>query len=467
MNNYKDFDERLKPLNRKEIRKQRFVLYWMQQSQRAEFNHALEFAVSQANDLKLPLLVIFGLSPNYPEANIRHYNFMLQGLAETQQYLERRGIKMIVRKGHPPEVVLEQSHLAAMIICDRGYLKHQKLWREQVASKAPCLLLQVESDVIIPVGWATRKAEYAARTIRPKIKKNLDRFLEPVSQISLKVDSLAIQIDQIDVSSIETVVSDLDINKEVSVVTSLFRGGTMQAKKRFEKFIDKNLEHYDKHSNQPQTDDISHMSLYLHFGQISPLYLALEVMKSDAPKDAKDAFMEQLAVRRELAINFVEYTPGYDQFDCVPEWARKTLREHRNDPRTYNYTVSQMECAQTHDEYWNASMLEMKYTGFMHNYMRMYWGKKILEWSKTPEDAFKTVLYLNNKYFIDGRDPNSYTSVAWLFGLHDRPFKERNIFGKVRYMAASGLERKCDIKAYVKKVKNRIAGWDNYFISCP
>jgi deoxyribodipyrimidine photo-lyase len=456
MNESTIFEDRLKPLNKKAIGPGQFVLYWMQQSQRAEFNHALEYAVRQANEHVLPLLVVFGLTRNYPEAKLRHYLFMVEGLAETQKTLEKRGIKMIVREGHPPDVALEQSQSAALVICDRGYLRHQKMWRDEFAVKAPCLVIQVESDVVVPVGRVSRKAEYAARTIRPRIKKNLDKYLKPVAEISLKADSLDIQIDEIDLGYPEIIIQNLGIDQEVLPVTPLFQGGTRQAKIRFEKFLNENLNRYDQNGNQPQTEDISYMSPYLHFGQISPVYLSLKVIDSGAEENAKDAFIEQLVVRRELAVNFVEYTSNYDQFEVIPEWAKKTLNEHRNDTRTFNYTDHKMENAQTHDEYWNAAMEEMKYTGFMHNYMRMYWGKKILEWSRLPEQAFRLALYLNNKYFLDGRDPNSYAGVAWLFGIHDRPFKERKIFGKIRYMAASGLERKCDIKSYVKKVKNRI-----------
>ena len=199
--------------------------------------------------------------------------------------------------------------------------------------------------------------------------------------------------------------------------------------------------------NQPQTDDISHMSPYLHFGQLSPLYLALQIKAAASRlKEAQEAYLEELIVRRELAMNFVNYTPKYDSYACLPQWAQKTLTQHRKDPREYVYTRSRLEEAETHDEYWNAAMREMKITGFMHNYMRMYWGKKILEWSKTPEHAFRTTLAINNKYFLDGRDPNSYAGVAWVFGVHDRAWFERPMFGKIRYMAASGLERKCDIQ---------------------
>jgi deoxyribodipyrimidine photo-lyase len=456
MDELTSFRARLKPLNQKGVVDGRFILYWMQQSQRAEWNHALEYAVTKANDYGLPLLVIFGLTNNYPDANLRHYTFMLEGLAETQKTLEKRGIKMIVQEGHPPDIVVEKSMSAALVICDRGYLIHQKNWRQEVAAKAHCHVIQVESDVVVPVGEVSTKAEYAARTIRPKIKKILDTFLMPFSEISLKVDSLGIHMDTLDLSAPKTVAQNLKTDHEVFAVTPLFQGGTKQARNLFEKFLHNSLEQYEKHGNQPQTDDISHMSPYLHFGQISPVYLALKVIDSGAGESVKDAFIEQLVVRRELAINYVENTNDYDQFDAIPQWAQKTLDEHRDDFRTTTYTRQEMENAETHDEYWNAAMLEMKYTGFMHNYMRMYWGKKILEWSKTPELAFKTALCLNNKYFLDGRDPNSYAGVAWLFGLHDRPFKERDIFGKVRYMAASGLKRKCDIQAYVDKVKKRI-----------
>jgi deoxyribodipyrimidine photo-lyase len=223
--------------------------------------------------------------------------------------------------------------------------------------------------------------------------------------------------------------------------------------KRFKKFTQDRLMLYAGNSNQPQTDDVSHMSPYLHFGQISPVYLALEVKKflKLYPQDT-EAYLEQLIVRRELAMNFAEFSKDYDTFTSIPVWAKKTLKEHASDSREYLYTPDKFERAQTHDEYWNAAMNEMKITGFMHNYMRMYWGKKVLEWSISPEEAFNTLMCLNNKYFLDGRDANSYTGVAWIFGLHDRAWGRREVFGTVRYMAASGLERKCDIKAYVKKI---------------
>jgi deoxyribodipyrimidine photo-lyase len=447
---------RIKVLNQKEMLPGDYVLYWMQQSQRAEENHALEYAIELANHLNLPPLVVFGLTDAYPEANLRHYCFMIEGLKETVSVLAKRGIKMIIRKGEPPLVALEIGENAAVIICDRGYLKHQRDWRQKVAIQSACRVVQVESDVVIPIEVVSDKAEYAARTIRPKIHRNLDSYLNGFENVQLKKNSNGLSIGGIDLKNLDALLSKMDLNRKVGSVTKFYKGGTLEAKKRFDNFISKRLKVYDSHSNQPQTDDISNMSPYLHFGQVSPLYLALTVKEHQKKTtDAVNikAFLEQLIVRRELSINFVYYTPDYDSYSCIPGWAKLTLAEHESDKRPYRYSFTQLEEAATHDRYWNAAMLEMKNTGFMHNYMRMYWGKKIIEWSHAPGKAFKKTLELNNKYFLDGRDPNSYTGVAWLYGIHDRAWQERPIFGKVRYMAATGLERKCDIEAYVKKVE--------------
>ena len=430
-----------------------FVLYWMQQSQRAEYNHALEYAVQQANKIDQRVLVVFGLMDDYPEANLRHYTFMLEGLQETRAALAKRGIKMVVQKGNPADVALSVGRNASLIVCDRGYLRHQRRWREKVARNADCRVAQIESDVVVPMEVVSNKAEYAARTIRPKIHKHLNDYLVGFKPAKIKKSSLNIQISGLDLTDAAAVAGKMSIDKSVLPVTAFFTGGTSAAKKIFREFLRQRFINYVDNRNQPQTDDISHMSKYLHFGQISPLYLALEILKTDRRlKNAREAYLEELIVRRELAMNFVYHTPKYDSYACLPPWAQKTLAEHKKDRREYLYTHRQLENARTHDEYWNAAMREMKTTGFMHNYMRMYWGKKILEWAKTPEQAYKTALALNNKYFLDGRDANSYAGVAWVFGMHDRAWFERPIFGKIRYMAASGLERKCDIQAYVDKV---------------
>jgi deoxyribodipyrimidine photo-lyase len=444
---------RIQLLNDADLAKGKYVLYWMQQSQRAEYNHALEYAIHKANRLGQGVLVAFGLTDDYPEANLRHYTFMLEGLQETRRTLAGRGIKMVVQKGAPAEIAVNLGRKASLIVCDCGYLRHQKAWRGQVARQADCRVVQVESDVIVPVRVVSDKAEYAARTIRPKIHKYLANYLNEFKPATIKQPSLNLDIQGLDLEDVDAVLQKLKIDRGVAAVTRFFTGGASQARQIFKSFLHQRLARYVDNRNQPQTDDISHMSPYLHFGQISPLYLALQINQTgDRLQAAKQAFLEEMIVRRELAMNFANYAPHYDSYQCLPNWARRTLAEHEKEPREYVYTRRQLENAQTHDEYWNAAMREMRFTGFMHNYMRMYWGKKILEWTKTPEHAFRTTLAINNKYFLDGRDANSYAGVAWVFGVHDRAWFERPIFGKIRYMAASGLERKCDIRGYVNKV---------------
>ena len=445
--------ERIAALNQKTVQAGEWVLYWMQQSQRPHDNPALEYAIARANRLDVPVLVVFALTDDYPEANLRHYRFMLEGLAETRQKLARRRIGLVVQKGDPVKVVGALAKRAALLVCDVGYTRHQRSWRAAISRKIACLCIAVEGDAVVPVGTASSKAEYAARTIRPRIRSHLARFLAPVPRYRPKKSSHDLEIKGLNLDDLDGILVSLDIDRRVPAVSQFFKGGAGEARKRLRTFVKDRLGHYAAHSNQPQTDDISHMSPYLHFGQISPVTLALEIAQATAiAAENRDAYQEELIIRRELAINFVYYTPDYDRYSSLPDWARRTLAAHAPDRRAHRYDRQALEEAATHDPYWNAAMLEMRTTGFMHNYMRMYWGKKILEWSPSPERAFNTTIALNNRYFLDGRDPNSYAGVGWVFGLHDRAWSEREIFGKVRYMAATGLEHKCDIQAYVAKV---------------
>jgi deoxyribodipyrimidine photo-lyase len=294
--------------------------------------------------------------------------------------------------------------------------------------------------------------------LRPGIEEHLDDFLVGPTPTKISKQSLNMKAEGLDLSDIEKVLDVMELDRSVGALSHLYRGGTSEAKKVFRRFLKDSFDAYTEHRNQPQTDDVSHMSKYLHFGQISSIWLALEARNASTKKDNIEAFVEELVVRRELSMNFVFYTPDYDSYANLPDWAKKTLEEHKDDGRKHTYTRKQLESAETHDEYWNAAMNEMVHTGYMHNYMRMYWGKKILEWSNTPEHAYRTTLYLNNKYFLDGRDPNSFANVAWVFGQHDRGWTEREVYGKVRYMSAGGLERKAKPEQYVEKIEKRIEG---------
>ncbi|MFN7138199.1 MAG: deoxyribodipyrimidine photo-lyase [Limisphaerales bacterium] len=444
-------DSRIKPLNQKPERPGKYILYWMQQSQRAEFNHALEFALQQANQRDLPLLVCFGLMDDYPEANVRQYRFMLEGLRETAQSLQKRWIKFVLSHGHPREIATRLADKAAIVVCDCGYLRHQKKWRQQLAASVACHVVQVESDVVVPVEEASDKQEFAARTIRPKIQTRLKDYLVELTPTRPR-KAFDFALDGLELSDLDGVMHRLKLDQSVPAVSHFFKGGSSEARKKLHRLLLHAFDQYAFCRNQPQTDHVSHLSMHLHFGQISPIEVALAVKNSEGNAESKKSFLEELIVRRELAQNFTEFANNYDTFEVLPRWAKQTLAEHRTDNRPILYTREELEAANTHDSDWNAAMLEMKYTGYMHNAMRMYWGKKILEWTRTPEEAFQTTLELNNRYFLDGRDPNAYANVAWVFGLHDRPWGERPIFGKVRYMNAAGLERKCDIKAYVQKV---------------
>ncbi len=442
--------ERVKPLNRKGIAEGRYVLYWMQASPRTEYNHALEYAILEANDLNKPLLVFFGLTENFPEANERHYYFMLQGLREVQSSLRERGIMMAIWQISPEFGALELAKEACLVVVDGGYLRIQKQWRKYAAERIDRSLVQVESDVIVPVEEASPKEEYAAATFRPKISRKLDYYLLPLRENYPRIDSLDLEFDSFDVQDVEKAISLLDIDRDVKPIDD-FHGGTREAKKHLQDFLKDKLDQYAELRNDPTQDYLSNMSPYLHFGQISPLYIALQVLATDSP--GKDAYLEELIVRRELSINYAYYSDQYDSLDGLPDWTKKTLREHAADSREYVYTLGDFEEARTHDPYWNAAQKEMVHQGKMHGYMRMYWGKKILEWMEKPEEAFRIALYLNNKYELDGRDANGFTGVAWCFGKHDRPWGERPIFGKVRYMSANGLRRKFDADGYVKKVE--------------
>lgn len=429
----------------------RYVLYWMQQSQRADFNHALEYAARCANDREQGLIVGFGLTDAYPDANERHYAFMLEGLAEVHGMLAERGIKFVVRKGAPDDVALDLAKDASLVVCDRGYLRHQRNWRRRVAAKSGRRVVQIEGDVVVPVETASDKVEFAARTIRPKLQRSWPDFLGGLEATKLAKASLPLDVTgDIDVQEPWKVLHALDIDRSVGR-TDRFIGGTTEARKHLRRFLQAGLAGYDDARNDPADPQCSNLSPYLHFGQISPVEIARKVSaaKSGTSSD-RESYLEELIVRRELAVNFVHFHADYDSFQCLPDWARKTLSEHEDDERPARYTRAELERAETDDAYWNAAMQEMLKTGYMHNHMRMYWGKKILEWCNTPEYAYSTALYLNNKYFLDGRDPNSYANVAWIFGLHDRPWQERPVFGKVRYMNAGGLKRKFDIEAYVR-----------------
>jgi len=432
----------------------RCVVYWMQRAQRGLDNPALDVAIHAASELRKPLAVFFGLHPKYPNANLRHYAFLVAGLAETKQRVEARNAAFIFRP-YPNHDLIRFCHEVkpCLVIGDENPMREPEGWRQSAARKLDVPFWTVDADVIVPTKFFP-KEEYAARTLRPKIQKLVPAFLEPPANPKAKIKWNQAEIPFSQPIEETRLLAELPLDRAAQPV-SHFKGGTKAGLTLLKKFIADGLRNYDTARNQPHLAGTSAMSAYLHFGQLGPNTVALAVRDADAPQAAKDAYLEELIVRRELAINFVARNPQYDALAGCPEWARKTLAGHANDTRPHLYTEAQFEHAETHDDLWNAAQTEMVVTGRMHGYLRMYWAKKILEWSRSAEEAFEIAVRLNDCYELDGRDPNGYTGIAWAIGgKHDRPWApERSIFGLVRYMARSGCERKFGVNAYIKRVE--------------
>ncbi len=441
-------NERISLLNDKAIGKGQYVIYWMQSSQRTEFNHALEYAILKSNELSQPLIVFFCLTSDFPEANARHYQFMLEGLKEVQSSLKDRRILLVIQTGSPPTAIARIASKASLVVVDRGYLRIQREWRRSTSIDIACPLVQVESDVIVPVEVASAKEEYSAATFRPKIKKFVSGYLQPLDEFVVKVPSLGMEFDSTNLDDTGRIISNLKIDTRINPVET-FKGGTGQARLHLAEFLNNRLYRYARERNDPNMEATSGLSPYLHFGQISPLYIALKALETG--EEDCESFLEELIVRRELAVNFTFYNPAYDGYSGLPSWALRTLEQHRADRREIVYRLEDFEAAGTHDKYWNAAQREMLSTGKMHGYMRMYWGKKILEWTENTQEAFRIALYLNNKYELDGRDPSGFTGIAWCFGKHDRPWAERAVFGNIRYMNENGLKRKFDADRYASR----------------
>ncbi|WP_448584606.1 deoxyribodipyrimidine photo-lyase [Thermocrinis sp.] len=450
---------RIKNLNQKPVsREGKFFLYWMDCSQRENFNHALEYSIHMANEYKKPLVVYFPITDKYKFSNLRHYTFMMEGILKTKIAVEGRGIKFIIEKVEDPALaVIKHSKNVCAVITDRGYLKHQRAQREKVAFHSEVAVFQVEGDVVVPVEVVSDHQEPYARTIRGKIYSKIGLFLKVPPKIEPKVKSFGMDFgfEEMNYSSVQDYLNLLNIRKDVKPVSKYFEGGYDQAIKRLRDFIENKLSYYKEYRSDPSKDYQSDLSPYLRFGQISPVEVVLEVLKAYPLNDPNvESFFNELIVWRELARNYAFYNPYYSSYEGIPDWAKQSLQEHEKDEREAIYSLEDLEQAKTDDPYWNTAQKELLLKGKMHNYMRMYWCKRLIEWTKSPKEAFDIACYLNDKYELDGRDPNGYAGIAWCFGSFDRPFQERKVLGKIRPMSPAGLERKFDMKAYLQRVSN-------------
>jgi len=421
----------------------------MSRDQRVHDNWALLFAQQLALEKKKPLVVIFNLVPDFLEAAIRQYGFMLKGLKEIEEELANYHIPFFLLTGKPEieisKFLIESN--ASILISDFDPLKIKRIWKREIAKKISIPFYEVDAHNIVPCLFVSDKLEFAAHTIRPKINKALIEFLDEFPPLQ-KMKQNEFASDKIDWSNVH---KSLNINRDVKEVDWIIPGQSAGLKV-LEVFLQNKFDQYNELRNDPTKDGQSNLSPYLHFGHLSAQRIALETQRLNGNKDSEKSFLEELIVRRELSDNFCYFNPKYDSFEGFHNWAKTTLNEHRKDEREFVYTLKEFEQAITHEDLWNAAQLEMITNGKMHGYMRMYWAKKILEWSKSPEEALKIAIYLNDKYELDGRDPNGYTGIAWsIGGVHDRPWFERAVFGKIRYMNRSGAKNKFDIEAYIKK----------------
>jgi deoxyribodipyrimidine photo-lyase len=402
------------------------VVYWMSRDHRVRDNRSLLYAQEEAVSRKVPLVILFCLSPTFLGATLRHYDFMLRGLKEVERSAAKLDIPFFIRIGNPSDSVVSfaDETQAGLIVTDFSPLRIHMEWKRKTAGRLKVPLLEADAHNVVPCRRVSGKQEWAARTIRPKIHRLIGEYLPEFPSANRHPRQFQGRIPEIDWDQLD---NDLEIDRSVLPVTWL-KPGENAAQAHLERFIATGLERYVSDKNDPSLDGISGLSPYLHFGQISAQRVAVEVLRNGAGESV-EPFLEELIIRKELSDNFCLYNPDYDRYAGIPDWAKKTLEKHWNDSRPFVYSLERFESAYTHDPLWNAAQTEMVRTGKMHGYMRMYWAKKILEWSRNPEEAFHIAVYLNDRFSLDGRDPNGYAGIAWsIGGAHDRAWGERPLF---------------------------------------
>ncbi len=452
-----------------------YVLYWMQSTHRLEENWGLRAAIRTADRVNRPLVIHQGLDPSYPYAADRHHTFILQGARDTARDAERRGLYyqfvLRPRRDDDRRVVDRLAARAYVVFTDLFPTAGIRERVERFAERVSCRVLAVDSVCTVPSG-AFEKVEYAARTIRPKIAKLLDHSIEPVSEAVPRVpvsDALRaslrdvvsegglslLPIDRMSDDDITAAVQQCEIDHSVAPVA--FGGGSVAAAERLTRFIAGELAPYAERRNEASVHDgTSRLSPYLHFGQIAPARVVRVDAGIKVPKlcatDSLDAFVQQATTWRELAYNWCLRTRNFDRLEALPAWIQRTMAEHVNDPRPVLYDLETLEAAQTGDALWNAAQTELVQQGVIHNYPRMLWGKTMLLWTTDYEQARANLFYLNDKYALDGRDPNSVGGIMWCLGLWDRPWGNKAIWGGIRPMVTSRAKLKFDVAGYIKRV---------------
>ncbi len=428
-------------------------------NRRVESNQALAYAVQLANEHGLPVLFYEGLTCSYPYASDRLHTFILEGAPDTAAALTKLGIGYVFflrRKRSDPDDALYQlaAHAGAVVTDDYPtFIARRHNGRVPEHLDIPYFV--VDASCVVPMN-RMEKREYAAYTIRPKIKKLLPSYLSPLPPLKVGTaytGEIPAFHSAVKPNHIPELVAGCDIDHSVKP-SHTHRGGSGEAQRRLEHFLKSNLRRYARERNEPSAHATSGMSPYLHFGHISSLDISLQTRAYAAEHDLiADEFLEELIVRRELAFNHARFSDDPESLDTLPDWALRTMQKHAEDARSPQYDRDQLEACQTYDPLWNATQRELLIRGTMHGYYRMYWGKKIVEWSPTYQDALDAMIYFHDRYSLDGRDPNTYTNILWCLGLHDRPWGERPIFGMLRYMSYEGMKRKTNVEAYIREIE--------------
>lgn len=424
------------------------VVYWMSREQRFHDNWGLLVAQDRAMVRGVPLVIAFTLVDSFSGATLRQYHMMLEGVEHVAQAAREYGVGFVVLQGNPASELGQflASTDAAELICDFDPLRIKRQWLHDLCQQCQLPITEVDGHNIVPCRIVSPKREYGAYTLRPKLRRLLDEFLTDFP--AMKQHPYRWSNDQVLFNGQEQL-RLLSLDRSVSPVSGV-EGGEDAAQYALENFLDARLERYDANRNNPLLDGQSGLSPWLHFGQLSPQRVALQVRSLVQHYPASvDAFLEELVVRRELSDNFCHHCHRYDTIDAAPDWSRTTIEAHRHDPRFPCYDRQTFESFQTADRLWNAAQRQLVESGRMHGYLRMYWAKKILEWSPTPENAIEIAVYLNDRYALDGRDPNGYAGIAWsLLGVHDRAWGRRPVFGTIRFMSFDGCRRKFDVAAF-------------------
>ena len=433
------------------------VVYWMQRAQRGLDNHALNLAIAVGNALDLPVVAYFAGISNFPHANLRHYAFLNQGLPDVEEDCAERGVGFVMRRApHEDHLKFFADVDAVMVIGDENPMREPEKWRVKMAEELRVPFWTVDADVIVP-SKLLEKAQFSAAVARPRLYRALPEFLVPYTNPNAGVKWKRPPGLHVDDVRADMTRDWKDFDCSVKPVEA-WTGGHHAAVKRLHAFVATMLANYDRDRNHPEIDGTSKMSPYLHFGHIGPQTIALAVAAAAKQhphmKAERESYFNELIVWRELSVNFVRYQPEYDSPACADKWARETIAEHDRDQREMLYKLPQLENAQTYDELWNAAQIQMVRYGWMHNYLRMYWAKKIVEWTPNVRIAMKVAIYLNDKYFIDGRDPNGYAGIAWsMLGKFDRAWFDRPIFGKRRYMSGGSTGKKFRSALYIEQAE--------------